>query len=132
MLFLYRNKSRRRHVWSIPGGKLEGNETPWEGAQREVREEVGFVPTIIQTLSLERFESMDGDFHFHTFLCLVRSEFIPTLNEEHTGFAWALVDHCPRPLHSGLHSTLTKKVNRAKIETVASLSGFLKSQGSSV
>jgi len=129
VLFLYRLQSRRRHVWSIPGGKLENGETPWEGAIREVKEEVGKVPTILQTLSLEVFKSSDGHFRFHTFLCLIRSEFIPILNDEHGGYAWSDHVNYPKPLHHGLHSTLSKKINRAKIETIGSMSNILRLQG---
>ena len=28
-------------LWAFPGGKLEGNETPAEAAERETREEIG-------------------------------------------------------------------------------------------
>ncbi len=37
-----------RKEWLVPGGIVERNESPWEGAKREVREEIG--------LELERLE----------------------------------------------------------------------------
>ena len=127
MLFLYRSKSKRRNVWSIPGGKLNDGEMPWSGACREISEEIGSIPTILQTLSLETFKSVDGHFMFHTFLCIIRSEFIPILNDEHSGYAWSEYDQWPSPLHHGLRSTLTKRINRAKIDTLISISNIVKS-----
>lgn len=120
LLLLYREQSKRKHQWGIPGGKIHPGESPWTGLCREMVEEIGFMPVIDQTVTLESYTSSDQLFKFHTFFCVIKREFIPELNHEHSGYAWASFDSWPRPLHSGLRSTLAKKVNKSKIDSVIS------------
>ena len=117
-LFLHRAKGKRNNMWGLVGGTNEGKETPWEGLQREISEEIGSMPDIRKTLPLESFISADSKFHFHTYLCVVQSEFIPILNDEHNGYAWCSFTKWPKPLHHGLRNTLQSKVNLSKLETV--------------
>jgi len=117
-LFLHRANGKRNNMWGLVGGTNEGTETPWEGLKREISEEIGSVPDIRKTLPLESFISADSKFHFHTYLCVVQSEFIPILNDEHNGYAWCSFTKWPKPLHHGLRNTLQSKVNLSKLETV--------------
>ena len=117
-LFLLRGSGKKADLWGLVGGKNEGIETPWEGLQREIEEEIGFIPDIKKTLPLETFVSNDEHFHFHTYLCVINEEFIPQLNDEHTGYAWCSFSKWPKPLHLGLRNTLQSRVNLSKLETV--------------
>jgi 8-oxo-dGTP pyrophosphatase MutT (NUDIX family) len=117
-LFLHRTSGKRNNMWGLVGGQNEGSETPWEGLRREIEEEIGFLPEIKKTLPLESFISQDNKFLFHTYLCVVQEEFIPTLNNEHDGYAWCSFTKWPKPLHHGLRNTLQSKVNLSKLETV--------------
>jgi 8-oxo-dGTP pyrophosphatase MutT (NUDIX family) len=116
-LLLYRTQGRAKDVWGLVGGTTEDTETPWEGLQREIFEEIGEIE-IKKTIPLETFISNDHKFHFHTYLCVVDEEFIPILNDEHNGYAWTTFKSWPKPLHNGLKNTLTNKVNQTKLETV--------------
>ena len=116
-LFLHRTNGKNKNVWGLVGGTNEGTETPWEGLQREIFEEIGEVK-IKKTIPLETFVSNDTQFLFHTYLCVVDSEFIPNLNDEHDGYAWVSFGQWPNPLHYGLKNTLNKKVNLSKLKTV--------------
>ena len=118
LLFLYRAQGKRKDLWGLVGGTNEGSETPFEGLKREIEEEIGFLPNIKKTLPLESFVSNDSKFYFHTYLCVVEEEFIPILNNEHTGYAWCSFTKWPKPLHYGLRNTLQSKVNLNKLETV--------------
>ena len=120
-LFLHRARGKRSDLWGLVGGTNEGEETPWEGLVREIREEIGFFPDIKKTLPLESFASNDEQFFFHTYLCIVDNEFIPRLNEEHDGYAWVKFNKWPKPLHSGLYNTLKNRTIVKKMETVFSL-----------
>ena len=82
-LFLHRIQSKNKNVWGLVGGKNEKEETPWEGLQREISEEIGDVPDIVKLIPLETFVSNDDTFNFHTYLCVIKEEFIPKLNDEH-------------------------------------------------
>ena len=117
-LFLHRASGKRSNLWGLVGGTNEGAETPWEGLQREIEEEIGFLPAIKKTLPLESFISNDEKFYFHTYLCVVEEEFIPLLNSEHNGYAWCSFTKWPKPLHYGLKNTLQSKINLTKLETV--------------
>src|SRR5210317_128962 len=78
-LFLHRANGKHNNLWGLVGGTNEGAETPWEGLQREIFEEIGTVE-IKKTMPLETFVSNDTNFLFHTYLCVVEQEFLPTLN----------------------------------------------------
>ena len=117
-LFLHRANGKTAGTWGLVGGGSENNETPFEALTREIQEEVGDLPKFVKTIPLETFVSNDTKFKFHTYLCLVDEEFLPTLNKEHDGYAWCSFSKWPKPLHYGLQNTLNKKVNLKKLETV--------------
>jgi 8-oxo-dGTP pyrophosphatase MutT (NUDIX family) len=118
--FLLLQKARGKHqgTWGLVGGTNELTETPWEGLQREIQEEVGAVPKILKTIPLETFVSNDSVFHFHTYLCVVDNEFMPVLSDEHCAYSWSTVDFAPKPLHQGLRNSLGNKIIRAKLQTI--------------
>ncbi len=103
------------------GGKSIDTETPWQGLQREITEEVGFAPTILKTMPLELFVSKDTKFKFHTFVCVVDHEFTPKLNQEHSGYAWVSMNAWPLPLHEGVRKTLQNKQIKTKLQTILDL-----------
>jgi ADP-ribose pyrophosphatase YjhB (NUDIX family) len=123
-LFLHRTQSKQSNVWGLVGGKNTDEETPWESLKREISEEIGSV-NIIKTIPLETFVSNDENFLYHTYLCVVKNEFIPKLNEEHDGYAWVVFGKWPKPLHQGLRNTLQNKTNQMKLETVFKMLKFL-------
>lgn len=123
-LFLHRTQSKQSNVWGLVGGTNIESETPWESLKREISEEVGPVE-ILKTIPLETFVSNDENFLYHTYLCVVKKEFIPQLNEEHDGYAWVQFSKWPKPLHQGLRNTLQNRTNQIKLETVFKMLKFL-------
>lgn len=117
-LLLHRTQSKQNNVWGLVGGTNEERETPWEGLKREITEEIGIMPDIKKVIPLETFISNDEHFKFHTYLCVVDQEFVPTLNNEHDGYAWVKFGSWPKPLHTGLANTLRRKANQQKLDTV--------------
>ena len=120
-LFLHRVQSKQSNVWGLVGGTNESEEIPFQALQREIKEEIGSIPDIIKSIPLETFVSRDDKFNFHTYLCVIKTEFIPKLNEDHNGFAWVSFNNWPKPLHQGLRNTLQNKANLTKLETVFKL-----------
>jgi 8-oxo-dGTP pyrophosphatase MutT (NUDIX family) len=118
--FLLLQKSTGKHqgTWSLVGGTAEDQETPWQGLQREIQEEIGSIPTILKTIPIETFVSNDTVFNFHTYLCVIADEFVPLLSDEHIGWAWTTLDHAPKPLHQGLRNSFSSKIVRTKLQTV--------------
>ena len=121
--FLLLQKAHGKHegTWGLVGGTTIEGETPWQGLQREIQEELGFVPSIIKTIPLETFVSNDNVFNFHTYLCVIENEFIPTLSDEHSAWAWAIMDRAPKPLHQGLRNSFSNTTIRTKLQTVFDL-----------
>ena len=116
-LFLHRTQSKHSRVWGLAGGTAESGETAWQACEREIAEEIGS-QTIEKTIPLERFRSRDGEFEYHTYVCVVEREFRPVLNHEHDGYAWVGYGVWPRPLHYGLRNTLIKHINDTKIDLI--------------
>lgn len=121
VLLLQKARGRNAGTWGLVGGTNIEGENPWQGLQREVYEEIGCHLDIIKTIPLETFVSNDTVFSFHTYLCVIDKEFIPTLSSEHCGWAWSMIDHAPRPLHQGLRNSFTNKIVRTKLQTIFDL-----------
>jgi len=117
-LFLHRVGGKTAGTWGLVGGGNEEGETPFEGLTREIQEEVGKLPKFVKTIPLETFVSNDEKFNFHTYLVVIKEEFLPTLNHEHDGYAWTSFGQWPKTLHQGLRNTLQNKTNLTKLETV--------------
>lgn len=117
-LFLHRANGKTAGTWGLAGGSTEGGETPFEGLKREIKEEIGSLPEIVKTIPLETFVSNDSKFNYHTYLIVIKEEFLPKLNPEHDGYAWVSFGKWPKTLHQGLRNTLQNKTNLAKLETV--------------
>ena len=124
-LFLHRTQSRQADVWGLVGGTNESEEIPYQALIREIKEEIGECPSIVKSIPLETFVSNDEKFNFHTYLCVVESEFIPKLNGEHNGYAWVSFGKWTKPLHQGLRNTLQSKSNLTKLQTVFQLISLL-------
>lgn len=121
--FLLLQKAHGKHegTWGLVGGTNISGETPWQGLQREIQEEIGILPTILKTIPLETFVSNDRVFNFHTYMCVIGEEFVPILSDEHQGWAWATIDRAPKPLHQGLRNSFGSKIIRTKLQTVFDL-----------
>ncbi len=121
ILLLQKAHGKHLGTWGLVGGTNLQNENPWQGLQREIQEEINTSPEIIKTIPLETFVSNDKVFNFHTYLCVIDKEFIPTLSEEHTAWAWVNIDFPPKPLHQGLRNSFSNKTIRTKLQTVFDL-----------
>jgi 8-oxo-dGTP pyrophosphatase MutT (NUDIX family) len=118
LLFLLRDNDTHSDTWGLVGGKVEDNETVMQALEREIIEEVGRKILIKKTIPLELFNSEDGNFEYHTFVCLIDEEFIPNLSDEHKGYCWCDVQSFPKPLHPGLWSSLNNFEIQKKLHTV--------------
>ncbi len=117
-LYLLRNDSKNPGTWGLPGGKVEAGETLLGAMERECIEELGHMPEYHRLVPLEKFTSADGVFEYHTWICVVPQEFVPTLNHEHLGWAWIDQGTWPRPMHPGLWNTVNLQAVQDKIHTV--------------
>lgn len=120
-LFLLRNNTRTKETWGMPGGKLHSDENTMTGLLRELSEELGSYPPILKYIPLETFTSMDEEFTYHSFIFVIEKEFIPILNSEHSGYAWAELDKYPKPLHPGVWNTINIDVILDKIKLVGEI-----------
>lgn len=118
--FLLLQKSNGKHNgnWGLVGGTNHTYETAWQGLQREIEEELGYLPEIKKTIPLERFVSSDSMFNFHTFFCLTSTEFVPILSKEHCAWGWFNLANPPKPLHKALDLSLRNKILQTKIQSI--------------
>jgi len=120
-LFLLRDGAKYSGSWGIPGGKINEGERITEALYREIIEETRVDLSQRKTIPIETFTSDNHTFVYYTFLISVDDEFIPTLNDEHRGYAWTnLIDH-PKPLIPGVWRTFKFKVIIDKIATLEKL-----------
>lgn len=115
-LYLLRNEKSNNNAWGIPGGKVEKEETLFEGIERECKEEVGYFPEQAKLIPIQKF--VNNSFTYHTFFCEIENEFIPILNDEHCGYAWVGHDQYPKPLHPGLFTTVNFDVVQEKLKSL--------------
>lgn len=115
--FLYLLRADNRSpTWSIPGGKIEDSETLLDGVTRECIEEIGFFDNSFKLIPIQKF--VNNNFTYHTFFCRIDKEFIPTLNDEHSGYAWVRSGLYPKPLHPGLFSTINIDIVIEKLNSL--------------
>ena len=117
-LLLQKTNGKHKGHWGLVGGTNNTGETAYQGLNREIAEELGTMPNIRKIIPLERFVSNDSLFQFHTFFCVVDSEFIPTLSNEHIAYGWFTLDLPPKPLHKALDLSLRNKIIQTKIQTM--------------
>jgi 8-oxo-dGTP pyrophosphatase MutT (NUDIX family) len=121
-MLLLRTQGKTAGTWGLVGGKKEpGDVTASDVLHREIREEIGMIPEIKKIIPLELFTSNDNNFEYNTYVLLVGSEFVPTLNGEHSSYAWCAFDHWPKPLHQGVKHSLANRVVRAKLQLLLDL-----------
>jgi 8-oxo-dGTP pyrophosphatase MutT (NUDIX family) len=121
-LLLLRTQGKTAGTWGLVGGRKEPTDaTVVEALNREIAEEVGKTPTIKKIVPLELFTSNDQNFQYNTYVLMVDREFIPTLNIEHSAYAWCGFDSWPKPLHQGVKNSFSSRVIRAKIELLLEL-----------
>lgn len=91
--------------WCGAGGKIEDGETPIDAAIRECAEEMGELSDL-DPQPLARTVSPTLD--FTAFIQDVPDEFAPTLNDEHTAWAWADPDNPPQPVHANMATVVAR------------------------
>jgi len=120
-LFLQRTSEKTKGTWGLVGGRMKYTESAFEGLKREIKEEVGAIPKFKKVIPLEMFTSNDEKFFFHTYLIAIESEFLPKLNDEHSGYCWTAFECWPKNLHMGLKNTLNNKAIKGKLQTILDL-----------
>lgn len=121
LLQLRNSDKRHKFTWGFFGGTLEKGETPYQAIQRELVEEIGFVPELTKLNPIDVFQSRDKNFYYYSFAAVIESEFHPTLNSESAGYAWVNIGKWPQPLHYGAKSTLLKNRGTEKLFTILDL-----------
>jgi 8-oxo-dGTP pyrophosphatase MutT (NUDIX family) len=121
-LFLQRTQLKTEGLWGFVGGKKEPTDiTPFSTLEREIGEEIGKINEIRKIIPLEFFESSDQKFQYNTYVLLIDKEFVPSLNNEHSGYAWCSFNQWPKPLHQAVKNSLNNKVIKAKLGILISL-----------
>ena len=120
-LFVLRSGAKYDSTWAFVGGKVEKNETEYTALQREIIEEIGFMPLVLKTIPVEKFTNSKNNFTYTTYVCLIEEEFVPKINDEHKGYAWSKLTSWPKPLHPGVFTTLQVTEISAKIKTIEEL-----------
>jgi len=102
--------------WSVPGGKIEKNETPIDGAVREFHEETNLnVNSPLTLCGMIKRHNRDGSEVkglMYTFLMEVNKEMMPDLKgamdgSEHTECGYFGIDSFPTPIGDQLKTMLT-------------------------
>lgn len=118
LLQLRNSDKRHKNTWGFWGGIMERGETPYECIQRELEEEIGFVPELKKLNPIDVYQSKDQNFYYYSFVAVVEKEFIPQLNDESAGYAWVDIGRWPQPLHQGARLTLTRNKGDEKLHTI--------------
>jgi 8-oxo-dGTP diphosphatase len=92
------NDPHKPGAWDVPGGRLELGEDPFQGLQREVREETTLGINIVMPVSVHHFIREDGQkITLTIYLCELASGEVK-LSEEHTEYKWIPIEDAPNQL----------------------------------
>ena len=75
-------------TWGVPGGKVDGDESRWEAAVREVEEETGYDASGARKKHDWTWQAPDAGFQYTTFVVDVDEPFEAVLNWESDDAAW--------------------------------------------
>ena len=89
--------------------------------QRELAEEIGLVPELTKLNPIDVYQSKDKNFMYYSFVYVTEKEFIPTLNDESSGYAWVNIGNWPKPLHDGARNTLARNKGIDKLHTILNI-----------
>lgn len=118
-LLQLRNSDKRfKHTWGFWGGMIEYGETPFECIQRELKEEIGFVPDLTKLNPIDIYQSRNKKFYYYSFAYVTKTEFMPKLNSESAGYAWVNIGVWPKPLHQGAYNTLMRNGGTEKLDKI--------------
>ena len=67
-LFVLRNGAKY-DMKALLESKVEPNETEYTALQREIVEEIGFMPLVLETLPVEKFTNSKNNFSYSTYVC---------------------------------------------------------------
>lgn len=113
--------------WGVPAGKLEGDETPLEGAKRELFEETGISPKNFQQVNSLYIQKPEVAYVFHLFK--VELDQIPEviLSNEHQSYKWATPKEIEElPLMAGANEALQLlRTSFVKKRSFASVNAYL-------
>ena len=99
VLLIKENYERRR--WSLPGGRIEDGEAPWEAAVREVREETTVEVDIDGLIGVYGLET--GFFAFAFAARIVLGEPVVPATDEIADVVWWDARALPEPRSNILH-----------------------------
>ena len=71
LLQLRNSDKRYKHTWGFFGGLIDKGETPFEALQRELVEEIGFMPELHKLNPIDVYESKDKNFYYYSFAAVV-------------------------------------------------------------
>lgn len=122
LLQMRSNASSYPMTWGFWGGKVEKGENISQAMLRELEEEIGAEvrDNISKIYPLDQYHARNNEFSYYTFVVVVDKEFIPTINEETSGYAWVSVNSLPKPLHPGARRTIFKKKKIKIIKDIVS------------
>lgn len=98
-VFLMQRGNGGKHplTWAMLSGEIEVGEVPLEGLKREVGEEIGINPEIIEYHYVHTEKTSELDFYY--FLGFTDNEFEAKLNFENVDWGWFEKSSLPKPLY---------------------------------
>ena len=66
--------------WTLPGGRLEGNESVFDCARREMAEETGLAVELARIVYIQEF--VQPDYHFCKFFIVQRIQWQPFARQQ--------------------------------------------------
>lgn len=98
------------NTWGFFGGKIEKGEKALEALNREIKEEVGFVPPYISAYPIDVYQNIKNSFRYFSYFVFINDEFVPLVNNESSGWGWFSLDNLPKSLHGGVYSLVNSEI----------------------
>lgn len=94
-------------TWSALAGGMEKGEDPIETVKREISEEIGLDPSLVEGIRIVGTSSAMGHLHYVMVGFVDKPFRVPKLKkDENDKYGWFTVDDLPSPLHPGFLKSL--------------------------
>ncbi len=118
-LVIKRASAHLNGTWQMVSGRLEADETAWQAALREIKEETGLIPDRLYSPNLveQFYEPQNNCIHLvPVFVGFIDREQAVVLSHEHSDYRWITIDEADQYLAFALQRRMIREIDQQFVQ----------------